>query len=262
MSVVSGERRLVAEVGGEAGVAADPVVQPLGHRVERADDRRQVAVVGVGQPRRQVADGDPRGRAGHRVERRHHPAGRGPAEQRADHGGQRGERGQRRAQHPQRVVDVARRRHLEVRRARAAERHADHDHRLALQRRPRPAGATAVDPAHEVARHRARRLVQRGVEPGAVAPHQRGAAGRRRHLTEQVAHLAARGQQPRPYRGGVGERLPGGQPLPGVEQRVPHHQERPQRQHHRHQQRPGRVREHHRAPQPEGAAAPHERSSR
>ena len=123
-----GRAQLVADVGVEAGLALDALLQLVDHGVEGVGQPLEVGVGGVRvEPGVELAAGDGARRprdVGQRTQRAHAGEAAEPgAEQGGDHAGD--EEGQ--PEHPQRVVEVGEVEHLEVGGVDRGDGHADDD---------------------------------------------------------------------------------------------------------------------------------------
>ena len=122
--------QLVADVGGEARFALDPLLEPVGHAVERGGERGQVGLVEGLQTGVEAPSGDGDGGVGHVAQRPQRPA-TGPAvdEDAGDGDGDRA-RSQGEGQDPQRVIELLQREHLEVGVPAGAVDRAEHRRRV------------------------------------------------------------------------------------------------------------------------------------
>ena len=169
--------QLVADVGGEARFALDPLLEPVGHAVERGGERGQVGLVEGLQTGVEAPSGDGDGGVGHVAQRPQRPA-TGPAadEDAGDGDGDRA-RSQGEGQDPQRVIELLQREHLEVGgsddRDRDAHSHLQGTGQVEALTGGRPSG----DLAAEVRGESIPADRERGGEPPAAVVQDRARAG-------------------------------------------------------------------------------------
>ena len=142
-----GDRRtqLVADVGGEAGLAFDPRLHGVGHPVERVGEPVEIGIALAGDPGVEVAGGDLPRSVGDAVERSQQAAARPPADaggQQDRDGGADHEGDEDRAQRPLRAAELER---LEVVGVDIGDVHADADVALVAEVEALDAGHADVE---------------------------------------------------------------------------------------------------------------------
>ena len=104
----------MADLGGEAGISFDAVLEGLGHLVERLGDEVEVGVAADGQSGVEAAAGDGLGRLAHVEERGEHPAARPEPDEATGEGGEGGGAEQRDGEAVEGALEVGERHALVV----------------------------------------------------------------------------------------------------------------------------------------------------